>query len=457
MATSITFITDTHYYSKTLGTCGESYTLRSNSDQKCLAETEEIITSAFDYLSNSDCDAVAIIGDVSNDGECVSHTEFREKLYDLKKSKDIFVVTATHDWCCDKNPRRFDGDKVYNDVPVMKSEELYDFYGDFGKSQAISQYKTHIGTYSYAVDIGEDITLIALNDDKNEVNHAGFVPEHFEWILEQVKSAKQRGRIPVAMEHHPLYRHITPLMSGSCVAKGEEFLDDLADAGLEFIFVGHTHIQRIDCHTSKNGNKIYEINVASLVGYPAPMVTFKVDSDSFDISTEFLKNFVLDGKTVNATEYLKSHAIKMISVVFEDIDNKEMFAKRLMDKYVFVKPILKCVDNLTVKKASKLLNTLTFGKAIPKSSVKVYSQTRVMEIVENTFLSALDGGIKVFSPDDDYYKIVRSAVNTPYRIAKKLKVKGNTLDLFKKLDLAIDEVLTGGKISNHTLHIKRGK
>lgn len=114
----ITFIADTHYYSKSLGTCGKAYELRSGSDQKCLAETAEITDAAFADIAKSDTDAVFILGDVSNDGETVSHLEFREKLYKLQKSKPVYLITATHDWCCDENPRRFDGDSVYHDVPL---------------------------------------------------------------------------------------------------------------------------------------------------------------------------------------------------------------------------------------------------------------------------------------------------------------------------------------------------
>ena len=47
----ITFIADTHYYSKTLGTSGKAYELRSGSDQKCLAETAEIIDAAFEKIA----------------------------------------------------------------------------------------------------------------------------------------------------------------------------------------------------------------------------------------------------------------------------------------------------------------------------------------------------------------------------------------------------------------------
>ena len=87
--TVLTFIADTHYYSKTLGTEGKAYELRSDSDQKCLAETGEIIDAAFSKLSKSDCDAVLIAGDLTNDGERVCHEEFREKLRKLKETKNV--------------------------------------------------------------------------------------------------------------------------------------------------------------------------------------------------------------------------------------------------------------------------------------------------------------------------------------------------------------------------------
>ncbi len=52
----------------------------SGSDQKCLAETGDIIdSSAFNQLAESDTDAVFILGDVTNDGEMVSHLEFVRK------------------------------------------------------------------------------------------------------------------------------------------------------------------------------------------------------------------------------------------------------------------------------------------------------------------------------------------------------------------------------------------
>ena len=153
----LTFITDTHHYSKTLGTSGRQYFLRSGSDQKCLAETGDIIDAAFEQIAKSDTNAVMIIGDVTNDGEKVSHIEFREKLEKLAKSKPVYTITSTHDWCCDENPRSFHGGLVNHNVETLKSNELRDFYFDFGPKQAISEYITHIGTTSYVIQLSDNV------------------------------------------------------------------------------------------------------------------------------------------------------------------------------------------------------------------------------------------------------------------------------------------------------------
>ena len=44
------FIADTHHFSRTLSDGGEAYAYRSESDQKCLEETGEIIDAAFDKI-----------------------------------------------------------------------------------------------------------------------------------------------------------------------------------------------------------------------------------------------------------------------------------------------------------------------------------------------------------------------------------------------------------------------
>ena len=95
----LTMIADLHHFSNTLSDGGRAYQLRSSSDQKCLEETGAIIDAAFKKIAESDCDAVLIAGDLSNDGEKVAHEEVKKKIDVLAEKKPVYVVYATHDWC----------------------------------------------------------------------------------------------------------------------------------------------------------------------------------------------------------------------------------------------------------------------------------------------------------------------------------------------------------------------
>lgn len=451
--TKLTFIADTHHYSKTLGTKGRQYELRSGSDQKCLAETGEIIDSAFDYISKSDTDAVLIAGDVTNDGEKASHLEFREKLKALAKSKKVYVITATHDWCCDENPRRYDGDKVFHDVEVMKSSELRDFYFDFGPKDALSEYITHIGTCSYVVQISGNVRILALNDDKNQNGHAGFTEEHFCWIEEQIKKAQQDGCLIIGMEHHLLMPHVTPLITGgsTCVENREYVASRLADAGLKYMFVGHSHIQSTSSFKTRKGNVITEVNVGSLVGYPAPIVEVTVNDDlTLNYQVKHLKNFTLNGNKVDAQEYLKKHALDLLHRVIDAPDKKELIDRltalqldgKKFEKFTpIIFKVLKFIKNADVMDVYKKLKRIGLAKDIDYILAVKYRNKKLLDIIDEIYLSLFDGSTVTYSRDDDYYKLIISVVSIPSKIFKK----NNDM---KKLIFAVDSILTGGNFNN---------
>ena len=451
--TKLTFIADTHHYSKTLGTKGRQYELRSGSDQKCLAETGEIIDSAFDYISKSDTDAVLIAGDVTNDGEKVSHLEFREKLKALAKSKKVYVITATHDWCCDENPRRYDGDKVFHDVEVMKSSELRDFYFDFGPKDALSEYITHIGTCSYVVQISENVRILALNDDKNQNGHAGFTEEHFCWIEEQIKKAQHDGCLIIGMEHHLLMPHVTPLITGgsTCVENREYVASRLADAGLKYMFVGHSHIQSTSSFKTRKGNVITEVNVGSLVGYPAPIVEVTVNDDlTLSYQVKHLKNFTLNGNKVDAQEYLKKHALDLLHCVIDAPDKKELIDRltalqldgKKFEKFTpIIFKVLKFIKNADVMDVYKKLKRIGLAKDIDYILAVKYRNKKLLDIIDEIYLSLFDGSTVTYSRDDDYYKLIISVVSIPSKIFKK----NNDM---KKIIFAVDSILTGGNFNN---------
>lgn len=456
--TKLTFIADTHHFSLSLANDGRAYDLRSGSDQKCLKETGGIIDAAFSHISKSDTEAVLIIGDLTNDGETVCHNEFLSKLYALQKAKPVYVITATHDWCCDQNSRRYDGNNVYADVPTLSHEQLREFYYDFGSKQAISEYITHLGTSSYTVDIGENVRLLALNDDQNGKGRAGFTDEHFDWIEQQISMAKEDGKILLAMEHHLIMPNIHPLITGggTCVGDRDEVAARLADAGLKYMFVGHSHLQGISEFTSANGNKIMQINVGSLCGYPSPIVNVTVTDDGLDIETDCVKQFQFEGKIYDVKKYLAEKAYDLVDRVIDTAKlGKTEFADRLTalqldgDKYgklyFAAKPLLRFVSKATVKDVYKLLKCFGLAKDVDFRTVALMENRTLIDIIHEVLLSALDGSAVRYSEESAYYKVVIGAADALVQISNN--------KLTNDIKQTLHNIMTGGEYNINDCHI----
>lgn len=446
----IAMVADLHHFSETLSDGGKAYHLRSSSDQKCLMESGAIIDSAFEKIADSDCDLVIIAGDMSNDGERASHEEVREKMKKLAEKKKTFVVFATHDWCCDGNARRYEGNKVYYDVPTMTSPELREFYKDFGENDAYDTYINEIGAASYAVKL-DGVRFIGLNDDKNGNGCAGYCNEHFEWILKQVKDAKSNGEAVVIMEHHLVVPNLSMLINGGqIIADRIERSEALADAGVDFIIVGHSHMQRSTTYTSRNGNSFTQINLGALCGHPAPITTLTVDENEFRIDVDYLEKFTYHG-TEYTRDYITDHTKDvLLGILNAAMNDKEEFLARVnsIDEkfnldgkhYKLISKLVTYLMKMTVGKAGKLINFLTFGKGVNRKAVKQIKNDNLVEHIMNIYLSVFDGSAKKYSVTDPVYIIVKDVASLPARISNVLPIKALRKEKIQKIFAQIQEI-----------------
>lgn len=446
----IAMMADLHHFSETLSDGGRAYHLRSSSDQKCLMESGAIIDSAFEKIADSDCDLVLIAGDMSNDGERASHEEVREKMKKLAEKKKTFVIFATHDWCCDGNARRYEGDKVYYDVPTMTAPELREFYKNFGENDAYDTYINEIGAASYAVKL-DGVRFIGLNDDKNGNGCAGYCDEHFEWILKQVKDAKSNGEAVVIMEHHLVVPNLSMLINGGqIIADRIERSEALADAGVDFIIVGHSHMQRSTTYTSKNGNSFTQINLGALCGHPAPITTLTVDENEFRIDVDYLEKFTYHG-TEYTRDYITDHTKDvLLGILNAAMNDKEEFLARVnsIDEkfnldgkhYKLISKLVTYLMKMTVGKAGRLINFLTFGKGVNRKAVKQIKNDNLVEHIMNIYLSVFDGSAKKYSVTDPVYIIVKDVASLPRRISKVLPIKALRKEKIQKIFAQIQEI-----------------
>ena len=304
-------ITDLHLYAgERIGSFGEAYDRKAQSDQKCMKESVAIIQSAFDAMAaDKETDVVVITGDVTFDGEKASHDLLVEMLTQLKKSgKRIFVITATHDYRM--NARRYT-DSGAEPVEKYAREELREVDADFGWNEAVAE---HPASMSYAVKMFPGWRFLMMNDDGPE-GYCGYKDDLLNWVKAQAADAKKDGERIIAFTHHPMLppAQIYPMFSHGQMLYGYETTAPMfADLGIEFIFTGHTHMQSVSHLDTIRGGRLYHINTGSVIGHPAPYRKMTILPDGIDVKTLSVTAFDWDLGGQSVEEYMRDHFLFML-------------------------------------------------------------------------------------------------------------------------------------------------
>ena len=386
-------ITDTHYYD--YEACGFS----NHRDQVTWNESGPILDAVFDKLaSKTDSDIVLIAGDLSCNGQTVCHEGFIKKLQRLKDSgKRIFVITASHDY----GQAGFNATRATEPrKEVTCREELFDMYADYGFRDAIAHYAAD--PLSYVAQLAPGYRLLVLNTDGDRD-----FSELMNWAVAQLAQAKQDGQFLFAMHHYPVLSPspVYPLLSpdGVLSYKVSGSAEQLADAGLRFVFTGHTHMQNITYEETAQGNRLYDINTGAAVGYPAPIRSVVIDDDNMTIETESIDSFEWDMQGKSVQQYLADHFDRMLNNIFEaaNRDPKELLDILAGEFSVNKEALLKYKFFLRI--GGKFLYKITFGglgrllfcrRKIDKSVRRLRLKDFVPEVVRNIY-----GGDEPYSRD----------------------------------------------------------
>ena len=429
----LNIITDTHYFSKENGTSGKAYDFANLKSQKLLADSAEVLQTAFDQIAaDNETDILLISGDVTNNGEYNSHAEFISMLREFKaKGKRVYVLTATHDFRGEGYTDGYNGDETYK-VTAAKREELFEMYREFGPDEALS---VHQPSMSYIVQLCDGYRLFALNDDTNLSGKSGFSDECFEWITEQVRKAKEDNQFIIAMTHHPL---IAPSPIYEIIGRGDMLgdykmrIEQLANLGVQFIFTGHTHIHNISAYQSEEGNVLYDICTASPIGYPGAIRTawFDPENKTVKLDTVYVEtpeSFKKEGKDLRTVleNQLTAVIFGMIKTAGEDIDklanmvNAISVKPKLVYKFGWIiKPIFKLINSLKIGTVAKWTKRETGLKKTDYASIK---DIKVVDFIAELFMN-LFGGESKYPPETPQYKITIGFLNIIDSILSLFKI-----------------------------------
>lgn len=423
----IQVITDTHYYSRKVGTSGKAYEKAESKSQMVIKDSDLVIKAGFDLLCQDDStDIVLLSGDTTHNGELDSHAEFIEMLRDLKKrGKRVYVITATHDFRDGGVTDGYVGDEAVKVPAVENRHDLWDMYYEFGPNEAIS---THKESMSYVVQLASGYRLFALNDDTNYKPEgergSGFSDDCMQWILEQLKDAQEQDQYVIAMTHHPM---IAPSPFYAIIGKGdmqrnhETTRETFADAGLHCMLTGHTHVHNISSIVTKKGNVFYDIACGAMIGCPPVMrtITFDPAHAKIDVDTTVIKEVPgLDTGGKPFDEYMKSFFFGMISEVIwamgNDIDRLAEMTPAFsipgekVKKFAWIiKPIGKFLNKLTFKKIWKICKK---ESGLTKADIADIADHKVvdfiLELVQNLYC-----GDSPYGPETREYKLTSACLN----------------------------------------------
>lgn len=424
---SLAVISDLHYYPEELtGNYCENFVNFSNTSTKEFVQVDALVQSALaaieKHAKTSGLKYVLIPGDLSKDSEYAAHAKLAQILeqFEARTGIQVFVTPGNHD-INNSNASSFEtGEKT--SARKTTPEDFREIYKNLGYDNACNVYTPSSGKgggLTYSAILG-DYRLISIDtckysadytdDGIDEHETAGKInPELMQWVLNEIADAKANGQTVLGMGHHSLAPHFgcePTILQGFMLDDWLEVSEAFADAGMHYWFSGHIHVGSIASGVSDNGETLYDICTASLMGYPntfreikfttegekisADIETFEVDCEkqivansvTYDIpystSFSFGQTFGHNG----LTQFGEDMAMNYVNSLFKAIKDEGGLSKFLIDKDINLEDI---IDNV-------LNGGLTVG------SIDIFTAKNVMGLV-NYLLEQVD---RVYINDVDH-------------------------------------------------------
>lgn len=322
LTASIIVFSDPHYFDPSLGTEGPAFEAYLDNDRKLLRESTELLEEAIDIALRSGAGIVLIPGDLTKDGTLLSHRGVARELHRLEAhGPDVLVVPGNHD-VSNGEAFAYRGDSAVR-VENLDPEGFARLYGPFGYDEAISRDSFSL---SYLVEPVESLWILGLDACRYDLNdprghsHTGgsFRQETLAWLEQLLTSEEAAGKTIIAMMHHGVLEHYR----GQKKYFGEYVVDDhrkvsrmLARLGVRVVFTGHYHANDITMKQFGDGSTMYDIQTGSLVTWPCPVRSVRLEGDSMHIETRHISSIPSHGN--GFPEYARSYVISGVSGIAE--------------------------------------------------------------------------------------------------------------------------------------------
>ena len=429
-------LTDTHFVSKDNWVEAEPFTRRERGDQIALKLSPEILDSFIEMiLADTETDTVIFTGDNVNNGDMNSHRDFRARLDRLVQGgKNVYVTTATHDYCGQGDDENFFSACVYTETgteptPFMRKAGLWDYYFDYGPKQAIS---LHRESGSYTVQLGEGVRMVLINDNGNGRSHCGLFEDGIAWLKAQIRDAKETGNYVLLAVHHPViapwevYRHMVEF---ELYGGYRELSQLMCEENVRVVFTGHTHVQNIRKYTDDQGRWFVDVSTVAAVNAAGKMRHVTVDAENGICDVQSVGLDRLNGVETGGLslfEYL--YGINFAGRVEKYFPLAKTDFDRFLDEVDGVLPADKLRGHKALAKLGfrflsrlKLSSAAKFGKSWKAMTPEQKAEAKQKKLLQTAFiiLRHIYPGNAPFSPETVEYIALHSAAARLDRIVEK--------------------------------------
>ena len=280
---SIYVATDLHVMSPDLivnkGSAWDNYI---SSSHKLEDYSVDLFQNMIDTILSQMPDIVMIPGDISKDGEKLSHEYVTRELSRLTDAGiKVYVVPGNHDIGNIENAQYFDGSKRYK-AENITAAEFAEMYASFGYEGSTRDENS----LSYAAEPVDGLVIIGIDSHSRKISK-----KTLDWICEQSLKAREEDKQVIAMMHHPIMEHFNgqiEMKSDAIIKDDENIRSRLMDAGIHMVFTGHFHTTDVAMTYNENHtDSIYDITTGSKISYPMHhrWVNLSEDMSRMDINT----------------------------------------------------------------------------------------------------------------------------------------------------------------------------
>lgn len=290
---------------------GSAFEKYVKTDPKLLEESGEVLNAVADVVLDKRPDLVLIPGDLTKDGEMVSHRLVVSILERIRTAGiPVIVIPGNHDI---DNPEGvyFVGDKT-RPAERTSVEQFADLYRDYGYARP--ETVRDPASLSFTCEPLDGLVLICIDSNLYEENlfvergdsidhnqTAGRIREAtLQWMWQQADAARAAGKQVIAMQHHNAVEHFdgqAKLQAPYVVKDYREVAEGMMQHGIHLVLTGHQHLQDIAQYRVETENKtdsLIDISTGAAVSYPNPWRTITVNSDftRWDVGTGYVKSIL---------------------------------------------------------------------------------------------------------------------------------------------------------------------